>query len=102
MDVSGDLTADIVADEFADGGGKIEIDRVDIFCNESVLQCPVGGLSYFGGFGMESEVIEQHGCGQDAAEGVGDVFPGCLGVRSVDGFEERGALADRGGGEQAE
>ena len=101
MDVTGDLTADIVADQFADGGGEIEIDGVDIFCNESVVQCPVGCLSYFGGFGMEPEVVEQHGCGQDAAERVGDVFPRCLGVRAVDGFEESGALADGGGGEQA-
>src|ERR1700731_4520145 len=44
MDIARDLTAHIIADQFADGGGEVKIDRVDIFCNEAILQCPVGGL----------------------------------------------------------
>src|SRR6187402_3884100 len=102
MDIAGYFTADIVADQLADGGGKIEIDGVDIFCYESVLQGPVGGLSYGVCLFVQAEVIQQHGCGEDAAQGVGDVFAGGLGIGAVDGFEEGGALADGGGGQQSQ
>src|ERR1700735_2986500 len=68
VDIAGDLAADIVGDQFADGAGEIEIYRVNVFCHEAILQCPVGGLADAAGVGVQTEVIEQHGCGQDAAE----------------------------------
>src|SRR6185312_13859316 len=46
MDVARDLTADVVADQLAYRRGKIEIDGVDIFGYEAILQCPVGGLAH--------------------------------------------------------
>src|SRR5690349_3795820 len=102
VNIARNFSANVVADELADGGGEIEIYRVDVFCYEAVLQGPVSRFAHFIGFGVEAEVVEEHGCGEDAAEWVGDIFSCGLRVGAVDGFEEGRAFADGGGGQQAE
>src|SRR6185312_15923564 len=102
MDIARGLTTDVIADQLTDGRGKIEIYRVYVFCHEAILQGPERCFPNAAGFGMEAEMVEQHGCGQDAAEGIGDVFSGGLRIGTMDGFEERGAFADGGGRQQAE
>src|SRR5258707_13200157 len=52
MDVSGGLTAYVIADQFTDRRGKVEIYGVYIFCYEAVLQCPVGCFPDEAGFGI--------------------------------------------------
>ena len=100
MNVAGCLTTDVIADEFADGGGEVKINGVYIFCDESILQGPVGGLPYFVCFFVQSEMIQQHGCGEDAAQGVSDVLTGGLGIGAVYGLEEGGSLTDGCRGKQ--
>ena len=97
MDISRRLTAHVVADQFTDRGGKIEINGIDILGDEAVLQCPVSCFPDAGGFGMEAEMVEQHRCGEDAAEGIGDIFSGGLWIGAVDRFEKCGAFADGSG-----
>src|SRR5882757_1410170 len=102
MDIAGDLSVHVVADQLANGGGEIEVHRVDVLCNEAVLQGPVSCLAYPGGFFVQAEVIQQHGGGEDTAQGVGDVLACGLGVGTVYGFEEGGSFTDGGRGEQAQ
>ena len=105
-----ELLDDLVTDL---GGGSVtaEVSGSD---GEAALVSSVedlGDSSLYGvgGLGLVERVAEEHGGGEDGADGVGDALSGDIGCRAVDGFVEAVALSlsvweagEGGGREEAE
>ena len=66
------------------------------------MQCPVHGFLYKRASFVQSEMVQQHGSGEDGTQRVGNVFPGRLRIGTVDGFKKCCSFTDRRGGQQSE
>ena len=74
---------------------------LDFGCADVLLEAGIDGLADEGALVVETEVLEEHGGGENLREGVGEVLSCRLRPRSVDGFEEGCVLAERAAGLQA-
>src|SRR5436190_4223655 len=97
-----DLAGYVITDQLTNGGGEVKIHRVNILCHKTVLQCPVHSLPYQFRFFCKVQMIKQHSSRQDRTEWISDVFPCSLRIRTMYGFKQCIAFANRSRGEKAQ